>query len=1095
MTLMTPPTYSYRQGRAIRKRCWRYCSAAGLLVAAIVYLVANAEIDIAHGEPPQGKQGGAAGEERISFATQILPILSDNCFACHGVDKETRAADLRLDRRESAVDEAAVIEPGHSAKSILIERITTKVKADQMPPAKFNKTLEPEEIELIKKWIDQGAEYQPHWAFVKPKQAPLPSVKQVDWPVNEIDRFVLARLEREGLSPSKAADKHALIRRVTLELTGLPPTHQEVDAFLKDSSPNAYEKVVDRLLASPRYGEHMTRYWLDAVRYGDTHGLHLDNYREMYPYRDWVISAFNQNMPFDRFTIEQIAGDLLDKPSLQQQVASGYNRCHVTTNEGGSIKEEVYVRNVIDRVETTGTVWLGMTTGCAVCHDHKYDPISQKEFYQLFAFFNSFDGNAMDGNNARHGPVVRVPSGELSQQVSDLDGQLKSLETSIAVAKKQAEPAFVAWMEKEHARLNQGSTTAEVPSKGLIMHLPLDENKGNRIGDQIQPKRQGTLHGKAKWTAGHEGNAIKIAGNDKIEFTKDDANFEQDQSFSYGAWIKTPGNVTGAPIAKMQDSAAYRGWDLYLVKRRVAMHLIHVWPNNSLKVTTKADVLKPNTWHHVFVTYDGTKKSSGVTIYVDGQPRPFEVNNDSLNGTTRSQAPFTLGRRTPGSPFTNGEIDEVRIYDRALSRQEVEAIAGGDGLSKLLAIAPDKRTGPQVQTLRQHYLTNVDKTYPALLSKRDLIQQQRKKLHDSAPTTLIFKETKEPRKAYLLHRGEYDQKRDEVGRDVPEFLPPMQDDMPRSRLGFAQWLVHPDHPLTARVTVNRFWQQLFGTGLVKTSEDFGVQGEQPSHPELIDWLAVQMIKDGWDIKATMKRMVMSATYRQTAAVSADLYKTDPDNRLLARGPRLRLDAEVLRDQALAVSGLLNNEIGGASVKPPQPGGIWRAVGYESSNTANFRADSGDKVYRRSMYIFWKRTAPPPYMVALDAPNRESCVVRRERTNTPMQALVILNEPQYVESARRLGERVMQQAEGDAKRRIVWLFERTLMRPPTEAELSILTDGFDEQLTHYRGDIEAAKQLIASGTSKPDATLDPAELAAWTMTASTLINLDEFINKP
>lgn len=814
----------------------------------------------------------AGGEARVDFATQILPILSDNCFACHGVDANTREGGLRLDQRASAVDEAMAIEPGSAAASLLVERITSKRSRERMPPPKFQKTLEPAEIELIKKWIDQGAEYKTHWSFVAPKQTPLPEVKRGDWPRNAIDTHVLAALEARGLSPADEADQRTLIRRVTLDLTGLPPTANAVDAFLADPSDDAYEKVVDRLLASPRYGEHMTRYWLDAVRYGDTHGLHLDNFRSIWPYRDWIINAFNMNMPFDQFTIEQLAGDLLTNATQDQLVASGYNRCNVTTSEGGSIREEVYVRNVTDRVETTGTVWLGLTTGCASCHDHKYDPITQKEFYELFAFFNSLDANPMDNNRADHKPSLRLHDETTLEQLAELDLKLADAEAALVAATKQAEAALEAWL--------------------------------------VEP----------------------------------------------------------------------------------------------------------------------------------------------------------------------GEV-------------------GDEAIQKLLAAPVEDRKPEQAKKLREYYLKSVDAEYPKRLAERDAVKKKRQQVEGASPVTLIYRETKEPRKAYVLERGLYDQKGDEVRRDVPDFLPTMGDDLSRDRLGFAQWLVKDDHPLTARVTVNRFWQQLFGVGLVKTSEDFGVQGEQPSHPALLDWLAVQFIEDGWDVKQTMKRLVMSATYQQSAAAGPEAYREDPDNRLLARGPRLRLDAETLRDQVLAVSGLLNDEIGGASVKPPQPVGIWKAVGYESSNTANFKADTGEKIYRRSMYVFWKRTAPPPFLVGFDAPNRESCVVRRERTNTAMQALIALNEPQYVESARRLGERVMLEAEGSMVEKLAWLVQRTLVREPTRRELAILLTGFIEQLEHYRADPEAAKALIATGTSKPDAELDPATLAAWTMTASTLINLDEFINKP
>lgn len=1078
------------------------CLALVAVVAVFVFVLALGRGTLDPGQ--QGHHGATIlpvkaevdGEERIDFSAQILPILSDNCFACHGVDAKTRAADLRLDVRESAVDETFAIEPGDAATSLLVERILTDDKKLVMPPPKTNKTLEPEEIELIKRWIDQGAEYAPHWAFVKPEQAPLPEVKLASWPINEVDRFVLAGLEGEGMKPAIEADRRALIRRVTLDLTGLPPTVEEVDAFLADQSPQAYEKVVDRLLASPRYGEHMTRYWLDAVRYGDTHGLHLDNYREMFPYRDWVIRAFNINMPYDRFTKDQIAGDLAKDATLDQLVASGYNRAHVTTNEGGSIAEEVYVRNVVDRVDTTGTIWLGLTLSCAKCHDHKYDPITQEEYFQFFAFFNSFDGNPMDGNNARHAPVVRVPSEQDKLKLAELDKRLAELNQQVAQYPGKAEPAFRAWLKQQEQQIATGELKPkEISAEALVLHSPLDETEGNLATNRANPDAAGVVKGTARWVEGHTNRGFSFAGGDRIEFSKDLANVEQDQAFSYGAWIKTPGNVTGAPIAKMEDNAEHRGWDIYIQQRKVAMHLIHKWPYNALKVTTNADVLKPNQWHHVFITYDGSKKATGVKIYIDGKAQPFSASHDTLNGTTKTGVPLTLGRRTPGSPFNGGSVDDVRVYNRLLSPDEVAVLASGDTLTPLLAVASDQRTAEQDKTLRDYYLRSVDEQYPKLTGERNTKQQERDKVYNAAPTTLVFKEMSKPKPAYLLERGAYDAKGKQVQRGVPDFLPQMDDGLSMDRMGFAKWLLDPEHPLTARVTVNRFWQQLFGVGLVKSSEDFGVQGTQPSHPELLDWLAVQFIKDGWDIKQTMKRLVMSATYRQTAAVSPDLYKQDPENRLLARGPRLRLDAEVLRDQVLAVSGLMNGEIGGASVKPPQPGGIWKAVGYESSNTANFRADTGDKVYRRSMYVFWKRTAPAPFLTGFDAPNREACTVRRERTNTAMQALIVLNEPQYVESARRLAERAMREAGASVEEKITWMMLRTVIRKPTDKELSILTAGYKEQLAVYQADPAAAKQLIATGTSQPDAALDPAQLAAWTMTASTLINLDEFINKP
>jgi mono/diheme cytochrome c family protein len=776
-----------------------------------------------------------AEEAKINFGRDIRPILADNCFACHGPDIHQRKAKLRLDTRSGALAELRsgghAIVPGKPDESVLIERITDDNPSRHMPPKKSGKTLTSAQIDLLRRWIAEGATYTVHWAFTPPMRPAMPKVKNTAWPKNAIDSFILARLEREGLSPSPEADRTTLIRRVTLDLTGLPPTPAEVDAFLADTSPNAYEKVVDRLLQSPRYGEHMARFWLDAARYGDTHGLHLDNYREIWPYRDWVIKAFNANKPYDRFLTEQLAGDLLPGATLDQIVATGFNRCHVTTSEGGSIEEEVYVRNVIDRVDTTGTVFLGLTIGCARCHDHKFDPIQTKEYYQLFAFFNNLDGPALDGNAARPAPTVRVPTAEQREE-------LERVRQRIAVLREQ--------INKETAQMRH------------------------------------------------------------------------------------------------------------------------------------------------------TKSSTGL--------------------------------------------------------------------------AP-------------------------ILAQVAVLEKQRQQIEKEIPATLVFKERATPRPAFILKRGEYDQRGEPVGRDTPKFLPPLPEKAPRDRLGLAQWLLAPDHPLTARVEVNRLWQQCFGTGLVKTAEDFGTQGESPSHPALLDWLAVQFREDGWDMKKMMKRIVMSATYRQSSRVTKDRLAKDPENRLLSRGPRFRLDAEMLRDQALFVSGLLVEKLGGPSVKPPQPAGLWEAVGYTGSNTKDFKPDHGhEKVHRRSIYTFWKRTAPPPQMNTFDAPSREACLVRRERTNTPLQALLLMNEEQFVEAARTLAEHALKEGGATPEARAVYMFRLTTARRPDAKELTEILAAYRDHLATYTRDVDKAKQLISVGEQKPEAKLNPSELAAWTMIANLLLNLDEVINK-
>lgn len=869
-------------------------------------IIAGAAGAIGKAETPISKNDTAS---TIDFNQHIRPILSENCFACHGPDAKQRKAKLRLDTKEGALgklrDGGFAIVPGKPAESELLARITSGEPTLLMPPPKTDKRLTPQQIDLLKRWVEQGAPWSSHWAFQSPRRPALPHVANAAWPRNPIDTYILARLEAERLQPSPAAERSILLRRVTLDLTGLPPTPAEVDAFLADTSAEAYEKVVDRLLLSPRYGEHMGRFWLDAARYGDTHGLHLDNYREMWPYREWVIKAFNANMPFDRFITEQLAGDLLPNPTLDQIVATGYNRCHVTTSEGGSIEEEVYVRNVVDQVETNGTVFLGLTVGCCRCHDHKYDPIKMKDFYQLFAFFNSIDGRALDGNSALHAPITKVASPEQLTKLAELQKRVDAVQRLIAEVVAQV----------------AGDDTSDATDPEKSEHA--EPSRANQAFPTL-----------AAWLRAQRGNGVK------------------------------------------------------------------------------------------------------------GLPKPIQ---------------------------------------------------------DILKLPSEKRVDAQTKQLRDYFIEHAyAKTRPMFAPlHRELAEvvKVRDQLDKQLPATLIFKELSQPRPAYILKRGEYDQRGEQVGRDTPAFLPPLPENAPRNRLGLAQWLVAPNHPLTARVAVNRFWQQCFGTGLVKTSEDFGSQGEPPSHPELLDWLTVQFREDGWDVKQMMKRIVMSNTYRQSSRITKDRLAKDPANRLLSRGPRFRLDAEMLRDQALFVSGLLVEHVGGPSVKPPQPGGLWEAVGYITSNTRNFVADHGhDKVHRRSLYTFWKRTAPPPQMNTFDAPSRESCLVRRERTNTPLQALLLLNEKQYVENARVLAERTIKHGGSKREERITYMFKLATGRCPDAREMAELLTTYNDYRALYTRDGEASQKLIAVGETKPDEKLNPSELAAWTMIGNLILNLDEVINK-
>ncbi|MFI4848525.1 MAG: DUF1553 domain-containing protein [Gimesia chilikensis] len=1031
---------------------------------------------------------------------RIRSILSENCFQCHGPDAKKRAADLRFDTRDGAFADLGghkAIVPGNLKESELIARITTDDGDLLMPPADSGKKLKPEEIEQLKLWIEQGAPWQDHWAFVKPQKAPLPSVSQPGWVKSPVDQFILARLDEEGLKPTAEADRRTLIRRVTLDLTGLPPTPQEVESFVNDKSSNAYEKVVDRLLQSPRYGEHMARYWLDIARYGDTHGLHLDNYREMWPYRDWVINAFNTNKHYDQFVIEQLAGDLLPNATLDQQIATGFNRCHVTTNEGGSIAEEVYVRNVIDRVETTGQAFMGLTLGCAVCHDHKFDPFTKTEFYQLFAFFNNLDGPAMDGNIKDSPPSVRVPDDAQSKQLQAYKDQIASIEKRGADRTKVNEPAFQSWLQwKQQIQKTGSNPDLSIPQPGgLLAAYSLDEKEGDAAADKTNAKNKASVKGAPKWVAGKFNNGFQFAPGSYLDLGKT-GQFAKATPFSYAIWVKTNGKTSGPIVSSINPNSRERGYDLQITNQTLSVRLIDRWPGYAVQVQTKNNEITPNQWHHVCVTYDGSAKAHGVTIYVDGKESELTISSDSFKNTTPlNSATILLGHSPTKQHLTNGFVDEFRIYDHELSETEVNQVYFDHQIEPVLKLAADKRTPQQTELLRQYYLNQFDSEYRKLLAEKVKVKAQEEKLIASLPTTLVFRERKTIKEAFDLKRGQYDQKGDKVDRKTPSQFPAMAAEWPVNRLGLAKWLVDPSHPLTSRVAVNRFWQQLFGTGIVETSEDFGNQGAVPSHPELLDWLSVDFQEHHWDVKRLMKQLVMSATYRQNSSVTPELYQQDPENRLLARGPRFRLDAEMLRDQALAVSGLLVPKVGGPSVKPPQPDGLWYAVGYSGSNTVRFKQDTGpEKVFRRGLYTFWKRTSPPPEMSTFDAPSREACTMRRERTNTPLQALLLLNDPQYMEAARAFGERMMKEGGPSPEERIKFAYTMATGHPISTENLTLIKQTFDDMLAEYQKAPEAAKELIAVGESKPDEKLNPQELAAWTMVGNLILNLDEVLNK-
>ena len=1150
----------------------------------------------------------------VDYTRDIRPILSNHCYQCHGPDINQRKGGLRLDLKDGAF--APTESGGHAViagkpeESLLVERVTNEAPDLRMPPEEFPKKLTPHQIDLLRRWVAEGAPWKDHWAFVAPQRPDVPATPGDSWAKTPIDQLILARLEKEGWKPSSEADKVTLIRRLTFDLTGLPPTPEEVDAFLADSSPEAYERVVDRLLDSPRYGEHMARYWLDAARYGDTHGLHLDNYRSMWPYRDWVINAFNRNLPFDQFTIEQLSGDLLPTPTIDQKIASGFNRCNVSTSEGGSIDEEYYVRYTVDRVETTSTVFMGMTFGCAVCHDHKFDPLSQREFYQFFAYFNNLTEKPMDGNKEDPPPILKVASLEQTQKISDLTKQIDDLTQKLIAPIPEADAAQVVW-EKEWTerfkalwkpieltklvstggstlrRLEDGSVLAEGtnPPKDTYEVAAVVDGTGMTAvklecltDDSLFEKGPGRSNNANFVLSEFELEAVSVADPTKttlVEFAAAVADHFQ-ASGDYFAEKLIDKDVSPKNGWAPAGYERHEGRTVILVAQKpfgfvggtelrfklkhesdFAQHAIGRF-KLALSTDTTFSPAQLSTWRMVgpFTAADGAAAyttdfgpEAGVDLtktygadslkwverrdMVDGKAHKLRGNSAAtyLFRTITVNSPRTLKVAIGSDDAVKVWLDEKVVHDKNVQRGltpdedkvTLELQPGehrllmkvvnygseysftfralGENAGKevmdvaaLLGSPAAERSDESRKAIQNYFRSNFSPEWKKLNTAKMGFEEERKGIEAKLAPTLVMQEMDGTREAFMLLRGEYDKKGEKVERKVPAVFPPLPEGAPNNRLGLAKWLVSPAHPLTARVTVNRFWQQLFGTGLVKTAEDFGIQGEYPSHPELLDWLATEFIRTGWDIKGFMKLLVMSSTYRQSSNPSQVSLDNDPENRLLSHGPLFRFDAEVVRDNALAISGLLVERVGGASVKPYQPSGVWEAVGYTSSNTRNFKRDSGEALYRRSLYTFWKRTAHPPGLQTFDAPSREQCSVRRARTNTPLQALALMNDEQYVEASRAFAERALTKGGATDDERLAYAFRIATARLPDDVERAVLKEELRKQRERFLSDKEGAGKLIMVGESKPNASLDPSELAAWTMMSNLILNLHETITK-
>ena len=1020
----------------------------------------------------------AADPTPVDFNRTIRPILSSICFKCHGPDHEERKGGLRLDLRESALLKLesgnSAIVPGKPDESELVRRILSTDDSERMPPPKNQHQLTEKDKAALRQWVAEGAEYRQHWSFRKVERPALPVVKAVAWSRNAIDRFVLARLEADGLKPSPEADRATLIRRVTLDLTGLPPTPQEVDEFLADKRPDAYERLVDRLLTTSQYAERMTVDWLDAARFADTNGYHIDNGRDMSRWREWVIDAFADNMPYDQFTVEQLAGDLLPNATLSQKIASGFNRNHMINFEGGAIPEEYHTAYIVDRVNTTGTVFMGLTVGCAQCHDHKFDALTQKEYYQFFAYFYNVPENGLDGRTGNAVPLVKAPTAAQQKQLDELQKQAEQLEARLAApeAKLDAEQAEweqsatkipdVNWKRVEVLQMSStGGALFATEKDGVLkvsgpnaaadvytltVHADLKQVTGIRLEVLPDPSLPASGPGRSAngnlvltdvqiQTVGADG---KTSNKEKIKAAS--ADFSQAEF----------------PVANAIDPDPKTGWAIF------------------------PEVGKPH--HAIF------ELMSPAT-----PPAPAAPQSIAMTVTLAFQ-----------SQFPQHQAGRIRIsVTDAVNPHAKQQLP--ENIRQILALALESRSKDQQAALRTYYRANVSATGRSLQGELTALRNQRAEIDKVVPSAMVMQEMTPARETRLLIRGQYDKKGDTVTAAIPASLPQLPKDAPANRLGLAQWLVSPEQPLTSRVTVNRYWQLLFGTGLVKTSDDFGSQGEQPSHPELLDWLAAEFMQPTesakahrWDVKALVRLMVTSATYRQQSPVTRDLLVKDPENRLLARGTRHRLHVEFIRDQALFVSGLLDRRVGGASVSPYQPAGLWeelmsRADG-KNWTAQEYTQSHGPDLYRRTMYTFWKRTCPPPSLMTFDAPDRETCTVRRARTNTPLQALVLMNDPTYVEASRKLAERIMLEGGASTEDRITFAFRTVLSRQPKPQEISVLKNIYTQQLDRFRQNEAAAIKLLKVGESPRNEQLNTVELATWATLSSILLNLDETVTK-
>ncbi len=1040
--------------------------------------------------------------DELDFNVHVKPILSDKCYLCHGPDEAKREADLRLDDPEIAFNNLTssnrpALKKGNAKHSEVYHRIISDEEDYKMPTPESNLYLTNREKAIIIKWIEEGAEYKDHWAFIKPQSVVPPEVNQSDWVINPIDNFIAKKLEEEALIPSQQADKELLLRRVSFDLTGLPPTQEDLHTFINDGGPDAYEKQIDRLLNSPHYGEKMAIDWMDLARYSDTHGYTVDFYRDVSPWRDWVIKSFNENMSYAQFVEWQLAGDMLPQATEEQIIATVFNRLHPQNLEDGIIGEEFRVEYVVDRTSTTAQGIMAMTYSCARCHDHKFDPISQKNFYEMYSFFNNVnEAGLIPRESSTPVPTLLMATDSQKAYIAQLEQLVAAKEQEVAIINDEEKSEVRKWINN----LDRSDFSKDIPTRGLVAKYDLEGNLVNKVGNKKTAKMNLEFAGEqeALFTEGYNNQGLSFDGDAWMELGKVGI-FHRKDPFSIGLRINIPEELEEGVIfhkCKGTQLHAYRGYHLYLKDNKLEIMFSHTWPDNAIQKKTISEIPK-GEWIHLMLTYDGSSKAKGIKLYLNGEELQTETNIDNLFKdivffdyvdviySEPLEPGIKIGGRWRGVGIKDAIVDDFLVYAVELSALEVLQIANPTSFASItdqeFAINDRKQ-----DLLSEFYVKN--KSHKAKTVAKELINL-RSELFDSLENIkelMVMKEMDEPRQAFILDRGIYDAYGEKVYPNMPEHILPWAEELPKNRLGLAKWLTDPNHPLTARVAVNRYWQNYFGKGIVRTTEDFGNQGELPTHPELLDWLALEFIKSDWDVKALQKLIVMSATYRQSSFTTDKLLNNDPENTLLARGPSLRLTSEMMRDNALAASGLLNTKIGGESVRSYQPDGLWLM------NGDKYVQDTGDKLYRRSLYTLWKRTVPNPTLSTFDQPERSECTMRRQKTNTPLQALVLLNDPTYVEAAKVLGEMITK--EGATKESIAMVYKKITCKTASEEELLKLKELQENEYENFKSDQAKRKGWVSSGQYQINPALDGNLVAANAIVASVILNSDASITK-